>query len=151
MPAAGGIVAAGGERTASTIGGGEPVARIGSVGIPTVEIIGCIDIADEVVARQHIAALANRQQVSVVKADTGVKHGNHDIRAAQCQIPGPLGIDCRGGGSRRRSQIPLAHRRAAAAASQIQGVIRNRQQAPALVDHRIFDIRLTGQPGRQIA
>ena len=73
-----------------------------------------IGVADEVVARQQVAALRDRQQVGMVEAHAGIEHRDDDrgcCRSVMSHAASALIAD--GVVGARRPQIPLADRRAA--------------------------------------
>ena len=130
-----------GTRAVVGLGGGDPVTRVGRIGIAAIAVIGDGDIADHVIARQQIAAGRNGQQVRVVETHTGIEHRHHDSCTAGREAPRRLDVDRRLHRTRGCPQVPLPHSRAVASHPvRIQRIVRGHEMMPALVRHGIFDI-----------
>ena len=118
------------------LGGGDPVAGIGRIGVAAIAIVGLQGVADHVVAGQQLTPGCHGKQVRVVEAHAGVEVGDHHVGVPKRDAPGGLDIDRRGNRAARRSQVPLPYGRAAA--------------GYAVGRHGVFDVAFPRQPLRQL-
>src|SRR5438067_233949 len=123
------------------LGGGDPVAGIGRIGVAAIAIVGLQGVADHVVAGQQLTPGCHGKQVRVLEAHAGVEVGDHHVGVPKRDAPGGLDIDRRGNRAARRSQVPLPYGRAAAGyAVGVERVIRRGLDVPTLVRHGVFDV-----------
>ena len=80
------------ENFESHIGRAHPVARIGSIRIPPVAIIGDCWIGDEIVAREQ-AWTASGTEIWMIKADPGIQIRNDNVAAPRRGIPRRKRVD----------------------------------------------------------
>ena len=152
MPAARADVAARAAFHRADVGGGDAIARVGRVGIAAIAIVRVAGVGDEVIPRQQLA-----DEVGVLGPNAGIEHRDDDAALAGGDGPGGLGVDGRddAGGiddaaAVGRPQVPLPHCRCTALATGVERVVRRSQRTHAPVDHGIFHVGLSREPGRQV-